>query len=217
MKVSAVIFDMDGLMLDTERVYREIFALAAKDCAITFPPHIPDALLGRNFADMKRILCEALGDEALFDRFQERNRHHHAICFQDAPELKRGLMELLDFLEARKIPKAVATSTPRKYALLRLEQCKILHRFCSVNAGDEVERGKPAPDLFLRAAASIPADPGECIVLEDSEAGITGAHAAGMHACMVPDMKQPTDDIRKIAHGVYESLVHIREYLETLL
>jgi HAD superfamily hydrolase (TIGR01509 family) len=217
MKFSAVIFDMDGLMLDTERVYREVFLRSATDCAINFPPHLPDALLGRNLVDMRRILRDTLQDDTLFDRFMESNRHHYSICFAEAPPIKRGLHELLDFLESRNIPKVVATSTPRASAIARLAQCDLLKRFSSVSCGDEVAHGKPSPDLFLLAATTIPASPKECVVLEDSEAGVAGAHAAGMRVCMVPDMKQPTEDIRTLAHGVYESLVHIREFFERVM
>jgi len=217
MKFSAVIFDMDGLMLDTERTYRDIFNRAAADCEFEFPDELHLRLLGRNTADMKSIMREVLPDPERYERFMERNRHHHAICFATAPPVKKGLMELLALIEERRVPKVVATSTPRKAAIPRLQQCGLLHHFASVSCGDEVERGKPAPDLFLKAAATIPMEPSKCIVLEDSEAGVTGAHAAGMPVCMVPDLKQPADDVRKRAHGVYESLVQVREFLESRL
>src|SRR4051812_37146512 len=157
MKFSAVIFDMDGLMLDTERVYRDVFNRAAADCGVEFPDWLHLKLLGRNTADMKRILSEHLRDDALFQKYLERNRHHHEICFADPPPLKEGLNELLDFIESRRVPKVVATSTPRKAAIPRLEQVGLLHRFKSVSCGDDVAHGKPAPDLFLMAAATIPA------------------------------------------------------------
>ena|SRR5439155_11724266 len=217
MNFQAIIFDMDGLMLDTERVYRDIFNRAAADCAIQFPDWLHLKLLGRNTADMKRILREFLQDQSLFDTYMERNRHHHTICFADAPPIKQGLMELLDWIESKNIPKVVATSTPRKHAIPRLQQCGLLHRFASVSCGDEVAHGKPAPDLFLLAASTIPAEPARCIVLEDSEAGVQGAHAAGMTALMVPDLKQPADDIRKLAHGVHNSLIEVKEKLAHLL
>lgn len=218
MKFEAVIFDMDGLMLDSERVYREIFIRAASDCAIEFPEDLHERLLGRNTADSAAILSTAWGDEGKLASFFDRARHHHEICFEATPPaIKRGLYELLDFLESRNIPKVVATSTKREHAIPRLECAGLLHRFQTISTGDQVKHGKPAPDIFLLAASTIHADPKRCVVLEDSEAGITGAHAAGMTTLMVPDMKQPCDAVRDLAHGVYESLVEARFFLETRL
>ena len=217
MKFQAVIFDMDGLMLDTERTYRDVFNRAAADCSIDFPPSLHEQLLGRNTKDTHTILRNLWKDDALFDRFIDRSRYHHELCFAEAPPAKKGLFELLDMLDKKKIPKAVATSTRRAYALLRLEQCNLLHRFAVINTGDQVEHGKPAPDLYLLAAKSINMQPKDCVALEDSEAGVTAAHAAGMTVCMVPDLKQPTDDIRRRAHDVYESLVEVRHFLEGVL
>lgn len=217
MKFQAVIFDMDGLMLDSEKVYQTVFNRAASDCEIEFPHALHLELLGRGTADMMRILRAKWQDEQLFEKFMDRSRHHHAICFADAPPIKQGLLDLLDLIEQKNVPKVVATSTQRKNAVPRLKQAGLLDRFLSVSCGDEVERGKPAPDLFLKAAGTIPVEPKSCIVFEDSEAGVTGAHAAGMTVCMVPDMKQPTDDIRKLTHAVYESLVHAREFLQAAL
>jgi beta-phosphoglucomutase-like phosphatase (HAD superfamily) len=217
MKFSALIFDMDGLMLDTERTYRDLFNRAAADCNIEFPGWLHEKLLGRNSADTHAILKDLWKDDQLFDRFIERSRHHYTLCFADPPPLKQGLLEILDFIEAKKIPKVVATSTRRAYGIPRLEKANLLHRFQSVTTGDQVQRGKPAPDIFLLAASTIPMEPSKCLVLEDSEAGVTAAHAAGMTVCMVPDLKQPCADVRSLAHGVYESLVDVRRYLDTVL
>ena len=217
MKFQAVIFDMDGLMLDTERTYRDVFNRAAADCRIDFPPSLHEVLLGRNTADTHKILRERWKDDAMFDRFIDRSRHHHEICFADAPPLKKGLIELLDMLESRQIPKAVATSTRRDYAIPRLEQCRLASRFVTITTGDQVNQGKPAPDIYLLAASTIGMSPRQCIALEDSEAGVTAAHAAGIPVCMVPDLKQPSDDVRRRAHRVYESLIEVRHDLEKML
>ena len=147
----------------------------------------------------------------------DRSRHHHEICFADAPPIKKGLHQLLDLLEARKIPRAVATSTRRDYAIPRLQQCGLVDRFATITTGDQIVHGKPAPDIYLLAARTINVQPSRCVALEDSEAGVCSAHAAGMTVCMVPDLKQPSDDIRRRAQGVYDSLLDVHKYLETAL
>lgn len=218
MKLKAVIFDMDGLMLDSERVYREIFNRAATDCEIAFPQDLHERLLGRNGVDTRAMLLEEWGDEAKLARFLERAEHHHHRCFDETPPaIKKGLHELLDFIESRNVPKVVATSTRRAHAIPRLECAGLLHRFQTITTGDQVQRGKPAPDVFLLAAGTIGVEPPHCVVLEDSEAGVTGAHAAGMTALMVPDMKQPCAAVRDLAHAVYESLVEVRHDLERMI
>jgi HAD superfamily hydrolase (TIGR01509 family) len=217
MNFSAVIFDMDGTMLDTERTYREVFNRAAADCEVEFPESLHFELLGRNSRDTEKLLLARWNDAALCARFLDRCRHHHVECFDAQPlEMKPGLLELLDFLEQRKIPKIVATSTRRSNAIPRLTKANLLHRFLTVTTGDQVEHGKPAPDLFLLAASTISLPPQRCLVLEDSEAGVAGAHAAGMTVFMIPDMKQPCDATRARAKSVCASLLHVREQLQEL-
>ena len=214
MKFSAVIFDMDGTMLDTERTYREVFNRAAADCEVEFPESLHFELLGRNSRDTEKHLLARWNDDALCARFFDRCRHHHVRCFEAQPlEMKPGLLELLDFLEERNVPKIVATSTRRSNAIPRLTKVNLLHRFLTVTTGDQVEHGKPAPDLFLLAASTINVSPQQCLVLEDSEAGVDGAHAAGMTVFMIPDMKQPCDATRSRAKSVCASLLEVKELL----
>ncbi len=218
MKFSAVIFDMDGTMLDTERTYREVFNRAAADCKVDFPESLHFELLGRNSRDTEKLLAARWNDVELCARFFDRCRHHHNACFDAQPlVMKPGLLDLLDFLEGRNVPKIVATSTRRSNAIPRLEKANLLHRFRSVTTGDQVERGKPAPDLFLLAAATINVPPHQCLVLEDSEAGVAGAHAAGMTVFMIPDMKQPCDATRGRAKAICTSLVEAMQRINEMI
>jgi HAD superfamily hydrolase (TIGR01509 family) len=218
MKFSAVIFDMDGTMLDTERTYREVFNRAAVDCNVEFTESLHFELLGRNSRDSEKLLLARWNDQALCDRFFERCRHHHVECFEKFPlEMKPGLLELLDFLEERNVPKIVATSTRRSNAIPRLTKANLLHRFLTVTTGDQVQHGKPAPDLFLLAAATINVPPHQCLVLEDSEAGVAGAHAAGMTVFMIPDMKQPCDATRGRAKAICTSLVEAMQRINEMI
>ena len=218
MKFASTIFDMDGTMLDTERTYREVFDRAAADCNVEFPESLHFELLGRNSRDTEKHLAARWNDPALVARFLDRCRHHHVECFDSKPlVMKPGLLELLDFLEERRIPKIVATSTRRSNAIPRLEKANLLRRFLTVTTGDQVQHGKPAPDLFLLAASTIDVRPDQCLVLEDSEAGVAGAHAAGMTVFMIPDMKQPCDATRACARLVCTSLVEVKAQLKELL
>ena len=218
MKFSAVIFDMDGTMLDTERTYREVFNRAAADCEVEFPESLHFELLGRNSKDTERHLLARWNDAELCERFLERCRHHHKECFDAQPlVIKPGLLELLDLLEERMVPKIVATSTRRSNAIPRLIKANLLHRFLTVTTGDQVQNGKPAPDLFLLAASTIDVAPEKCLVLEDSEAGVAGAHAAGMTVFMIPDIKQPCDATRGRAEAVCSSLVEVKLRLAELV
>ncbi|RPJ42856.1 MAG: HAD family phosphatase, partial [Chloroflexi bacterium] len=120
-------------------------------------------------------------------------------------------------LEDNHIPKAVASSTPCWFALRKLTRAGIERRFLTTVCGDMVARGKPAPDLFLEAARRMDLLPGQCVVLEDSEAGIVAAHAAGMIPLMIPDLKQPTPEIRALAYRVLPSLYEVIPLMEVFL
>ncbi len=132
---------------------------------------------------------------------------------QNGIPVKPGVWELLDRLDSHSIATAVATSTSHHGATERLTATKLIDRFQVIITGDQIERGKPAPDIFLAAAEALNLAAQNCVVLEDSEAGIQAAHAAGMLPIMVPDMKQPSPAIRKVAYQVIPSLHEVIEIL----
>ncbi|MCB0080968.1 MAG: HAD family phosphatase, partial [Caldilineaceae bacterium] len=120
---------------------------------------------------------------------------------------------LLDLLDTQQIPKAVATSSARAEARYTLANAGLLERFSIVVTGDQVERGKPAPDIFLLTAAQLGVPPSSCLVLEDSEAGVYAATAAGMCTFMVPDLIPPQPETAKRAFQVVESLADVHAWI----
>jgi HAD superfamily hydrolase (TIGR01509 family) len=213
----AVIFDMDGLMLDTERMVMITCRRAAADFGYMISDEIYLQVIGRTVEDTCRIFCGALGEAFPFDEVRKRRLEYteEYICHSGLPK-KPGLIEVLDSLQSCSVPKAVATSTGREEACNRLRTAELFHYFDVLVGGDEVVHGKPAPDLFLLAADCLKTPPTECIVLEDSEAGIRAARAAGMTSILIPDLKDPSDEVRALASWMYSSLHEVRELFSNL-
>jgi beta-phosphoglucomutase-like phosphatase (HAD superfamily) len=203
----AVIFDMDGLMLDTERIYHRTWRSAGAELGYHFSDKLLHGTTGRTFTDCYRWLQEQLGPDFPLARFQALWPHHwhHEVTQQGIPQ-KPGLVALLDWLETYQIPKAVATSTTHTEAHFTLRAGQIAGRFATVVTGDQITHGKPAPDIYLLAAARLGVDPTECMALEDSEAGVLAASAAGMYTVMVPDTKEPSPQVAAHAAHVFTTL-----------
>ena len=210
----AVIFDMDGLMLDTERMAYRLWTAVATELGFDLHDELFLRLVGRTRVDTDEILTRELGPSFPLTHFRETCtvRWLDEIGRNGIPR-KEGLLELLETIDRSAVRTAVATSTRRAGADRSLEAAGIAGRFDYVVTGDEVRRGKPAPDIFLLAAERLDVEPHSCGVLEDSVYGIQAAHAAGMIPVMVPDLVPPTDDVCSIAHRVVRSLVEARDYL----
>ena len=131
--------------------------------------------------------------------------------------VKSGLLELLGFLDEISMPRAVATSTEYERAVHKLALTNLLDRFSVVIAGDQVQNGKPAPDIFLAAAMRLDILPERCLVLEDSDAGIQSAYDAGMTPVMIPDMKPPSEKSLAFAHRIFEGLEEFHDYFRKSL
>ncbi len=216
--IGAVLFDMDGLLLDSERLALSILAAAARDLGIDWDEEVGLTMVGRNVADADALLRRHYPDApqlgALPAVFRARYDEHIAA---QGVALKPGVIALLDLLDRHDTPRAVATSTQRERALRKLTRVDLLRRFHGLVGGDEVETGKPAPDIFLAAAAALEVAPAECLVLEDSNAGVRGALAAGMRVAMVPDMLHPDADLPALGVPILPSLTQVVELLSSRL
>jgi HAD superfamily hydrolase (TIGR01509 family) len=213
----AVIFDMDGLMLDTERLAPRAWIDAAHSLGVEFDLALTHPMIGRNFRDCAGIIAghygEAFPTAALMKAWHVA---YDSIVDREGIAVKPGLLDLLDWLEREDIPKAVATSTRRDRAERKLVHAGLRDRFAALVGGDEIAHGKPAPDIFIAAAGRIGQAPGHCLVLEDSEPGVRAALAAGMTPIMVPDLHPPSTALLALQPLVLASLAEVRAHLASL-
>ena len=196
---------MDGLLLDSEPLYRIAWQTTAAEMGCPIDDALYAKFVGRGNVEAELMLAERFGDALPIDAFRIRWRRDFDERLKREPlPRKPGAIELLDLLDARGIAKGLATSSPREIALRCLGE--LASRFAVIAFGDEVEHSKPEPDLFQLASHRLGVAPDECLVLEDSEAGIRAARAAGMEVIMVPDLVPPSEEIAAMATRVCRSL-----------
>ena len=213
-RFDAVIFDMDGLMLDTERIALACWDRAARIHGYELDPAIGLGMVGLNTRDCVRWVKQVLGDDFPMEAINVTSRELYHAELDRAMPVKPGLLRLLNWLQAERIPLAVATSTRHEWALKKLRKANILDYFQGMVCGDQVSLGKPHPEIFLTAASRINMEPAACVVLEDSDPGVRGAHAAGMRVIQVPDVKAPSAEVLAFGHPVYPSLQQAHAQLQ---
>jgi len=213
--ISAIIFDMDGLMLDTEPISQAMWQRAMAEWGYELPHDLYLQVIGTTEATTKQIFRQAFGVGLPIDAIRIRQRDYYFNhLVSKGITIKPGLVDLLDWLDTTSLQRIVASSTERAWVLRKLQITNLQNRFGQVVGGDEVPHGKPAPDIFLEAAQRLKVAPESCLVLEDSEAGIQAAYAAAMIPIMVPDMKPPSPDIKPLAYRIFPSLDKVQTFLE---
>ena len=208
MKPKLIIFDMDGLMLDTEPLAIAGWKQTATKLGIAIPEEIYPSLIGLSAKTAKTRMLEYMGPDFDFDTALAM-LHGYIDNYIDTHgvPLKPGLLYILDKLEENNIRKCVATSTFHDRAVEKLKLAGIAHRFEAIIGGDQVTHSKPAPDIFLKAAGICNTSPAECIVLEDSAAGTQAAFSAGIPVIVIPDLIPPSKTTRDQAYAICENLI----------
>lgn len=211
--VKAVVFDMDGLLLDSEAVIMQAMIRAGDRFGVEVPEVFVHSMVGLPTAASEPLFYQQYGENFALAEYYALVRAEMTALTGDIMPVKIGAHDLLDELDAQKLPRAVATSSRRPFALERLEKAGLLPRFDKIVAGGDYVNGKPHPEPFLTAAAALNVAPEHCLALEDSHNGVRAAHAAGMMTVMVPDLLQATDEMREKAIAIAETLHDVRDWL----
>ena len=215
MKFEAAIFDMDGLLLDTERVCMSIFKEACRAQNVPFLEEVYLSIIGRNSAGIEAVIREGYGPDLDYPALhvEWRDRYNAVVKHQAIP-VKDGVVELLTWLKANNVPTAVATSTQKEVAEIKLRLAGLDHFFDNLTTGCEVQRGKPHPEIYLLAAERLKVNPKRCLAFEDSNNGVRAAIAADMLTYQVPDLVQPCQEVLALAPWVRSSLHVVLEELK---
>lgn len=215
MTYQAAIFDMDGLLLDTERVCMQAFRETCECLSLPMLEDVYLSIIGSNSDGIKRIMLNGYGADLDYDALNtEWMRRYHLIVRHRAVPLKKGVIELLDWLKSQSIPIAVATSSPHQIATTKLKFAGLLDYFKHLSTGCEVSNGKPDPEIYLLSAQRLNIHPQHCLVFEDSNNGARAGVAAGMQVYQIPDLVKPCAEVAALGHTVSDSLVDVLSHLQ---
>lgn len=209
----AAIFDMDGLLLDSEWPVKDAWFTLARQHGLNLTEAIYLQCIGRNAADTDAVLAPVFQSALSYgEACREVERMLESKWGATGYLPKPGVTDLLEWLSEADIPCAVASSTGKEEVIRRLERAGLIGFFDSISGGDEVSRGKPNPDLFLLASERIGVAPQQCVIFEDSEFGAMAGLAAGMSVVLVPDLKIADASVQKNCLRVLASLEHSADF-----
>lgn len=208
-----VIFDMDGLLLDTERIYRDGWKFAAGKFGILHNPEFAKEVCGTSGDGMVAVVRKYYPQVDVDAFIQTCRTYVRETVSKFVPE-KQGMREIIDYFKKKGVKMAVASSSELAIIQGNLQKVGVLDKFDVIISGRQVTHGKPAPDIFLEAARQLGCEPRECYVFEDGRNGIKAGAAAGCDTIMIPDLTEPDEELRSLCVGIYPSLLDAIDAIE---
>ena len=212
--MKAVVFDMDGVIFDSERLAKECWMEIGAERGIKNFSHAFDQIIGRNYQDEKSVMCSIYGEDFPFDEiYKEAGARKLEKCVNGHYPLKPGIKDLLVFLKEKEYRVGLASSTSEEIVRMHITNAGLSPYFDCLICGNMVKHSKPAPEIFLLACKTLGVSPQETYIIEDSYNGIRAAHAAGAYTIMVPDIKMPTDEMRELSDLILKDLYEVKNHL----
>lgn len=216
-KIKAVLFDMDGVIFDTEREYLKEWEVIFKKYGYKMKKEIYISVMGRGRKKVKEIFKEKFGEDLPIDKmYIEKDKMLKEAVENNKVPLKEGALELLEFLKENGYKIALATSAKRERVKIQVRHAKIENIFDAIVCTEDITNSKPDPEIFLKAAEKVCVNPENCIVIEDSEAGIKAAFNAKMIGFHVEDLKKADESILKYSYKNFKNLIEIKEYIKSM-
>ncbi len=216
-KPAAVIFDMDGVIFDTENLRLNIMRSLAPKYGLGDVEPVYTSVTGMTEAATEQRYYERYGPTLPYAAIRAEARElEERHVKRIGPPVKPGVAELMDFLEGEGVLVGLASSGDMQNIRFLMERAGLISRFCAIVSGDSVKRGKPAPDIYLAAAGALNIDPARAWAVEDAYHGVEAAHAAGMRVAMVPDRLPPTKHTRALCALTVSSLIELKKAFAAL-
>ncbi|MGN0601535.1 MAG: HAD family hydrolase [Oscillospiraceae bacterium] len=217
-KIKAVVFDMDGVIFDTEKMYLDAWKTIGDKYGIDRADESALMCVGLSQTDSVKLLLERYGADFQVEKYHKEIRRlvEDKMSDEGIP-MKKGVCEILNFIRECKIPLGLASSTQKNRVESLLSKAGIKDYFQVIVGGDMIEHSKPDPLIYLLACEKLDVDPHDSVAVEDSRNGVISAYRAGMRTLLVPDLIQPDEEMMKMSEGRFEDLIDVKKYLEAVM
>lgn len=213
--IQAIIFDMDGVIFDTERLYLNTWTMVFERYGYKITKEVYTSVMGRGRKNVINTFLRKYGEDLpIEEMYKEKDYELNKLIENNQVDIKYGVYEVLEFLKENGYKVALATSAKRDRAMKHLTYAKIIDKFDAIICGEDVINSKPNPEIFLKAADALNVKRENCIVIEDSESGVKAGYSAGMKVIHIPDLKELDYKTKRYAYRILSDLTEVIQYLK---